>query len=191
MVLGNLENGVDPDDAQAAHAENGDHHGNEGRADAPKRAGGHVHHAECEIGQADEGQTGHAIGDGFRGVGDVNGEQRGAEDVDQRPKHQSHHRNAPQTDPQGLPHPAVLLRAGVLPDKIDGGLVERIETDIDEALKVACRRVAGHENITEGVYRRLDQHVGNGEQGALDARRQSDAENFRQLGLVKAQLVKV
>lgn len=85
----------------------------------------------------------------------------------------------------------VLLRAGVLPDKIDGGLVERIETDIDEALKVACRRVAGHENITEGVYRRLDQHVGNGEQGALDARRQSDAENFRQLGLVKAQLVKV
>lgn len=45
VEFGNLENGINPDNAQSADTEDGDQHGDEGRADAPKRAGGHVHQA--------------------------------------------------------------------------------------------------------------------------------------------------
>ena len=38
--------------------------------------------------------------------------------------------------------------------------------------------VTGHENIAEGIDGRLDQHIGNGEHGALGTGRQADAQHL-------------
>ena len=84
-----------------------------------------------------------------------------------------------------------MPRAGVLPGKIDCGLLKRIEADVDKALDVAGRSVAGHEHVAEGVYRRLNENIGTGEQRALDACGQADAENLLQLRLVKAHFAEI
>ena len=64
--------------------------------------------------------------------------------------------------------------------------MESVQGHIDKALDVGRRRVAGHHNIPEGIHRGLDEHIGDGEQGALNTGRQADADDFLQLGSVEA-----
>ena len=68
---GDLENGVDPADADAADTKHGQHHGNEGFAKAAQCAGGHIHQTADPVSQTDKAETQHAVTDGFLGVRDV------------------------------------------------------------------------------------------------------------------------
>ena len=69
--------------------------------------------------------------------------------------------------------------------------MEGVEGNVNEALDIAGGSVAGHEYIAEGIDGGLNQHVGNGEQGALNTGRKSDAYHLGKLRLVKAHFLKL
>ena len=174
VELGNLENGVDPADTDAADTQHGNHHGDEGFSDAPECAGGYVHKTADPVGQTDDAEPEHAVADGFLGVGDVQGQQGRAEGVGQGTEYHTHHSGAAQADPQGTGYPLVLPGTGILTDEVDSCLMEGIQGNINEALNVAGGSIAGHKDIAKGVDRGLDQHIGNGEQRTLHTGRQTD-----------------
>ena len=55
MKGGNLENGGDPQNPQAADTQNGNDHGFHGSTHAPQGTGGYIHQAAEEIGQTHKG----------------------------------------------------------------------------------------------------------------------------------------
>ena len=80
-----LEIGVNPDDAEAADADEGDERGQEREADAAQRADKDIHDAAEEIHLADDTETRAAVRDGDGAVG-VDAHQRFAENESNRVK---------------------------------------------------------------------------------------------------------
>ena len=85
----------------------------------------------------------------------------------------------------------ILLRAEVLAGKAERGLIERIHRGIDKALNIARRGVARHGDRAERVDRRLDQHVRDIEDHALQARGQADLHHAQEFVLVKGEVLEV
>ena len=79
----------------------------------------------------------------------------------------------------------------VLTGKADGSLVESVHGGIDEAFNIAGRSVASHGNGAEGIDRGLNQHIGNGENRPLHARRKSDADHQDQAVFMDFQFIQV
>ena len=185
MELRDLENGVDPANADAADTQDGNDHRNEGFSKTPKGAGGNIHQTADKIREADETEPEHTVADGFRRVGDVQRQQGRSKEISQGTQSQTHDGRTSETDPQGLGHPLVLPCAGILAHEVYGGLVEGIQRNVDKAFDVASGSVAGHEYIAEGVDGGLNQHIGNGEQGTLNTGGQTNPQHFGKLQSVK------
>ena len=111
--------------------------------------------------------------------------------IDQRAQRQAHSGCDAQADPHDPQDAAGLSRAQVLTDKGDAGLIDGIHGGVYKALDVGGRGVARHHHRAKGVHRGLDDHVGQGKQAALDARRQADADHGQQLFPVDADLPQV
>ena len=150
MELRNLENGVDPADADAADTEHGQHHGNEGFAKAAQCAGGHIHQTTDPVSQTDEAESQHAVTDGFLGVCDIQRQQGRTEPVGQGAQNQSGDGNADQADGQRSGNTLILPGTGVLTDKVHGGLMEGVQRGVDETFDIACGGIAGHEHTQAG-----------------------------------------
>lgn len=60
-----------------------------------------------------------------------------------------------------------------------------------KALQVSGSCVSGHGDGSEGVYRGLDQHVGYGKNGSLQACGKTDSGNVQEFILVDGQLVEI
>ena len=84
-----------------------------------------------------------------------------------------------------------MLRAQVLAGEGQVGLVHGVHGGVDEAFDVAGGGVACHGDGAEGIDGGLDQHIGNGEQAALEACGETHAEDLLQLAAVDAQLLRV
>ena len=69
--------------------------------------------------------------------------------------------------------------------------MEGVHGCVDEALQVLGGRVARHDDVAVAVDCGLNQHVGDGEAGALEARRQADARDGGQLVAVHPQLLQI
>ena len=76
MELGHLEDRGDPANTNTTDAKHGDDHRGYGSAHTSQSAGGDIHQAAEEIGQADISQADHTIGDGFLGISNVDRQQR-------------------------------------------------------------------------------------------------------------------
>ena len=59
--------------------------------------------------------------------------------------------------------------------------MEAVHCSIAEALQIGYCRVAGHQHIAEGIHGGLDDDIGDGEHGTLNACRQADTDDFSQL----------
>ena len=66
-----------------------------------------------------------------------------------------------------------------------------IHGGIDKSLNIAGHAVPGHHKGAERVDRRLDQHIGNGEQASLQTGRQADTDNLPHASPVDAALAQV
>ena len=75
MELGDLEDGVDPQDPDAADAENGQQHGNEGCPQAPEDTGDHILDGKEAVGQHRDIHPGNADGNSLLRVGDIQRQQ--------------------------------------------------------------------------------------------------------------------
>ena len=69
--------------------------------------------------------------------------------------------------------------------------MEGVHGCIDEALQVLGGRVARHHDVAIAVHRGLNQHVGDGEARALEARRKADLGDGGELVRVHAQLLQI
>ena len=191
MELGHLENGCNPADSDAANTKDRDQHGHKGGTQTPEGSGGNVHHAANEVGQGNVGHADHAAGNCLGRVCDVNGKQLRTKAPDQSTQRQTNHHAAAQTDPKGIQDPLMLPGTGILANEIHGSLVESVQSDVNKAFDIAGGSVAGHEDIAEGIDRRLDQYIGNREQGTLDTGGQADPQHFKKLGLVKTHFLQI
>lgn len=115
----------------------------------------------------------------------IDRQQPGTPGIYQQTGTQPHRQHAAEAVPQGLAHTGILTGTHILTDKIDGSLLEGIHGDIDEAFQILGCGVAGHEDLAKGIDRGLNDHVGDGKQGALNTGRKPDADHFQTLGAVK------
>ena len=94
--------------------------------------------------------------------------------IAQHHTNQNHHH---QTAHQHLIDAVILLCAKILAGEAERSLVQRIHRSVNKALNVACRGVARNHNGAERVDRRLNQHIRDIENHALQTGRQADLHN--------------
>ena len=177
VELGELENGGDPQQPQAAGAHQGHQHGHDGVADAAQAAHHHVHHAAEGIGGADDAHP-HQSGLNDRGTGGVDGQQYPTCQRGGVAQHQPHHQYAALGADHDLADAVVVTGAVVLAGEGNGGLVHGVHRHVYELLNVGRSGVAGHDDLTEGIDGGLDHHVGQGEENPLESGGQADAEDL-------------
>ena len=188
VVALHLENGEDPAQSHPANAQHRHQHRHQRGAHPAEHTGHHVHQPAQEIGQAHVAHTGDAVGDGVHLGSQVDGKKLFRKQITAAPEDDAHRSHGKQADPQDLPEVFVFPRPHVLPHEVHGGLVEGVHGNVDEALDVPRGGVTGHGHGAESVDGGLDDHVGDGEQGALDPRRQADAGDLPKSGRVDLQL---
>ena len=174
------KNGIHPQDPEAAGANQGDHHRQDRAAQPPDDAGKNIHNGVQTVGRAYQPQADQAHRD-HGGVVIVEGKQRLAEPVGQQTGQlpdQCPQQQAPQRD---APKAAELPRAEVLAGKGQGGLRHRVGAGENKAFDIGSGGVAGHDGAAEGIDRRLDKDVGNGEDGPLHPGGDADLQDADQL----------
>ena len=177
VELGQLKNGGDPQQPQAAGAHQGHQHGHDGVADAAQAAHHHVHHAAEGIGGADDAHP-HQSGLNDRGTGGVDGQQYPTCQRGGVAQHQPHHQHAALGADHDLADAVVVTGAVVLAGEGNGGLIHGVHRHVYELLNVGRSGVAGHDDLTEGIDGGLDHHVGQGEENPLESGGQADAEDL-------------
>ena len=188
MEPGDLENGGDPYQPQAASPHQRNDHGHDGIAKAPQRAHIGLHQAAQCIGGAEDDQTVHTCGNDDRTVG-IEAEKLGTQEDNQTAKQQTYHKDTDNRAVQDRADTVMASGSHVLTGKRHIGLIKGIHRCINKAFNVGCCRTSGHDNFAEGVDGGLDDHVGQGKQGALQACWQADAQNFLQLRRMNAQVL--
>ncbi len=94
---------------------------------------------------------------------------------------QAHYHHGNLADQCYLSYTPEFLCPVILPAETNGCLVESIHAGIDETFQVGSGSVPCHGRGAKAVHRGLDQHIGDGEQGALEAGRHANLEHLRQL----------
>ena len=181
------EYGIDPHHPQHAHAKDADNHGRQRRAKPPHGAYQHIHYAAGKIGHAHHQHALQTVLDDLW-VDGVDAQQRGAQQIGPHAQHQAHACHQQQVVPHHLGDAVEFLSAVVLPCKAEGGLGEGVHGRPDKALDIAAGSAARHGDGAKGVHRGLDEHVGDGEGGALNARGHADLHHLQQLVLVDGEL---
>ena len=177
------ENGENPYHPETAHKADGDGHGHKGIAHAPQRAHHHAHQAAHALEHAADGHALHAKGDNFR-VGGIDSKQLVAQQIGARTQRQPHAQHQRGAQGQNTVDPFCLAGAHVLAGKAQGCLGEGVLGGGDKALDVGGSSVPRHGQGAKGIDGGLDEHVGDGERAALNARRQANLHHAQQLVLL-------
>ena len=184
------EDRKNPDHAEQAGAHERDQHGQHRIAQAAHAARDDVHHSAQAVGHADHAQAHHAILDDL-GLARVNAEQVFPQEVRAVAQYQADDEHQPQAVTQHPVDALIILCAQVLAGKAQRGLIQRVHRGIDKALDVAGRRVARDRDRAERVDRRLDEHVGDVENHALQAGGQADLHDADKLLAVEVNVLQV
>ena len=169
------EDGVHPDHPKDAGAQHHDDGGDDGLAQPPGGGDGAIHERGDAVGEAHDLNALHArVDDG--GLGGEEGEEIPPEEEQAAAQHQTDAEGVGQRDEVALLHPVGLACTVVLAHNAGAGHVEGGHGVVNEVVGVGGSGVAlDHEGI-EGVDARLNEEVGNGEDGVLapgrDAQRQ-------------------
>ena len=155
------ENGVDPEDAEAAGTDEGDDHGEDFVADAAEDAAGGVHPAADEVREA---HVQHADEAGFDRalIGGVDAEKLAAEDRRRDAEQEAEERCDGKGSPQDPVDPVKFPRAVVLGGKCRRRMPRRLGRGVDECADALCSGIACDDCDTERVDRGLNQDIGQG-----------------------------
>ena len=88
--------------------------------------------------------------------------------------------------PEFLTYLDKLEKGEIVEKELDINKNPSIHSDVNKALDVGSGSVSGNHHRAKGVHRRLDDHVGQREQAALDAGRQAYLDHLNELVLVDA-----
>ena len=189
------ENCKDPDNAYTAGTQQTDSGGHPRPAQAAHTAAADLHQTAEEIRHRQKAHTGQTHPDHLclqaLTIRAINGQQRLTEQIHQIAQRQANHADHHQADAHNLEDPLGLLRAQILADKGDAGLVHSVHGSVGKAFDVGSSRVAGYHNRAEGVHRGLDDDVGQGEQAALNTGGQAHLDHADQLVLINMDLLGV
>lgn len=185
--VGMGEEGVNPEDADAADADQGRERRNQGIAVAAHDVGHDFDKGVDDFSAEDKLQTDDArINDRWVGVKDA--EQMAAEKQQQRGRNAGGEQVLEQANPGHFPAAVRKVGTVVLADEGGSGLTEGSDDIVFKNLDVECCRGRCHDGGSKAVDGRLDADVGQGENHSLHAGRNTDAENFFQNFSVDAQI---
>ena len=170
------KDGVHPDDAEDAGAQDDDDGGHDGLAQAAGGGDGAIHKGRDAVGQTHDAHTLHAGVDDGR-LGGEEGQELAAEHEQAAAQQQAHTKGIAQRDEVALLHAVGLACAVVLAHEAGTGHVEGGHAVVDEVVGVGGGGVAlDHEGV-EGVDACLDEEVGDGEDGVLEPGGQAQRQN--------------
>lgn len=175
-----LEDGKDPHDSQAAGADQRDDHGAYRVAKATQTAHHGVHDAAQGISPGDIAQADDTLLDYVLLAGGIDAHQRMAEQIGQVAQYHAGDDDEGLAVDQAFVYPLALASAVVLAGEGEVGLVEGVHGLVDKVFDVGGGGGAGHHRGAEGVDGGLDEHVGQGEDDALEAGRQANFHDLAQ-----------
>ena len=180
MIRGNLKYRVDPDHANAAYAQNGGNHWCERGSESTERAGGNIHQTAQEVGKCYEVKPDQATCNSLCRVGDIDGQKLLTEEPDRNTGNDTEKCHISNTCNKNLFDAVIFVSTHVLAGVVDSSLLKTVHDHIYKTLNIACRAVSGNDSIgTERVDGGLNDHIGNGEQRALDTGRQANTNDFQ------------
>ena len=186
------KNGVDPDDAEDAGAENGDDHGQPRFSKSAHHAAADLHDAaqeirRCNIVCADEAHGDHGIVSRIA-RGDVDAEQLRAKDGAEDAERNADQKNGRLTGPENFHHPVIAPCAEILAGEGDGGMEHGVHGRVGKGGDVGGGGVRGDHVRAEGVDAALHHDVGDVENDGLKPRRKADLDHAERLVRMQADL---
>lgn len=136
MESGDLKDSADPADTDAAYPQNGDDHGGNRSTHTPKGTGGNIHQTADEIRDTQAGQTDHAPLQGFRRIGNIDGQQGRPHQISKGGNACADHEYTGQAEAQDAGDSLILLCPCVLADEVQGSLVEGVYGNVNEAFDI-------------------------------------------------------
>ena len=146
------EDPEDPSDPENAHAHHGDDGGFDGMAQTAERSADGIHGGAEEIGGEEDRHPDHAPADDF-GIGIEDPEQGASADPEEISGEDAEDVGAEEADEDAADDSFVFLRAVILSDETDGGVIEGAAGDIDQSLQTLRGRVSGDGQCAEGIDR--------------------------------------
>lgn len=177
-------------DGDVGHADDApeqqhDHHGDGGFPGAPQDSRDAVGEGQQEVEQGVVVGLGHAVGDHL-GIPVEGGDQHRREVVDQNAHQLRRGDGAEDAEHRALLGPVVLPGAQVLADEGGHGQGEAGDGQKAEALDLGVGPAARHRHFPEFVDVGLDDHVGEGDDGVLEAGRETVGGDLAQHERIKA-----
>ena len=182
------ENTINPYQSCPDRSDNGKNHRSCGKSHSAQSSRKQIHNTAHEISQCCIRQHLHgACNDiGFFGIQLQNFRSEGIYDT---AKHQRNRCRKKQAMPENLSHSLPLTRTVILTCKAHAGLRHRIDRSIHKSEQIICRCIAGHRGRAKRIYRRLQKHVGEIDDRALNSGRNSHPENLSEAPSVYPKLL--
>lgn len=168
-----------------APAQQHDQHGHPRTPRAPENSGQTVGVGQQEVKEGNRVGLDDAIPDHLRVAVEGADEQR-RKNIYQNANRLGNGYRAQDTEPGAFFGPVIFLRSKILADKGSKGHDKAVDRQEAEALNLGVGAAAGHGHFAEGVDIGLHHHIGKGDDGVLQARREPVTDYLAEQPRVKA-----